>query len=1260
MMGSSSSTARATVIAHAAGTGHAAGTITSLEMERLVADTTALQHRAADPTASAWVSANAGTGKTHVLTQRVLRLLLAGTPPSRILCLTYTKAAAAEMSTRVFDTLASWVGLPDDALEAKLRAITGARGDGRIEARTLQLARTLFTAAIETPGGFQVQTIHAFAERLLQRFPLEAGVAPGFTILDEAATKALMREATDATLRTAADARHCALGMALLTVVRYAADETFDAVLAAALSNRALVASLSAADETDQAFAGLERSLRAVFGVPQNADPVRLEAELADVLDDETLTRLIAVLGLGLPSERKNADKLKVAIGASNRTRIAAMQDYFLTAEMKRRDRLLSVATQQQNPELASTVGQAQRRFMELGTVARGLDVVCATMALHRLAAGVYGRFVELKSARAALDFEDLIARTSQLFADASRAAWVLYKLDGGIDHVLVDEAQDTSPTQWQIIGAIVTEFFGDAGAGSDRNGLARTVFAVGDEKQSIYSFQGAAPEMFAANGRRFEALVRSAGRGWQPAALTLSWRSVSPVLDLVDATFANAARTPGLRPPTIARDAAMARDGDDATATIHHQARRSGQAGFVEIWPIEQPDEKTATDAWSPLDEEGWTSPTVRLATRIAATIRGWLDGGERLDSEDRLITPGDIIVLVRKRGAIAPAIVAALKKHNVPVAGADRITLADQLVVQDMLALGDFLTLPEDDLALANVLKGPLFGHDDDDLLVLAHNRRGTLWKALLDAGRGDDTRGRFATTVEQLKRWRKQADFLPPFEFFAQVLDRDGGRNKLLTRLGLEAADPLDEFMNLALSFDDEAPPSLTGFLAWLRDDDRTVKRDMEQGRDEVRVLTVHGAKGLEAPIVFLPDQCWSGGRSKSILLPISPRNLPDDALPISIWPIAMGRGLAPIDTARDEMKVAEFEESCRLLYVAMTRPRDRLYVVGAGNGKTVPVTCWYRLIEAGLDDPAISARVEERVEHDPTKKDEADGGRRIRTLRARQADPPALRRRAGPSVVASAARPAWLSAPAPREVRPVIPFAPSRIAPYDHDAAGEPSAHSPERESALRQAIAAQTPAPAATTADGDARFVRGTLTHALLEHLPGVANAQRAEVARGFIERRGVGLPAGVRANIVEETLKVLADPVFAGLFAPGSRAEVPIIAEIEDPTGRGPPLMLNGQIDRLAVNANQVMIVDYKTNRAPPRDIKDVQEAYIFQLAAYRVALGLIFPGRDIRAALLWTQAPRLMEVPSALLDNYGSRLFELASRPLDLDGLAS
>ena len=624
-------------------------------------------------------------------------------------------------------------------------------------------------------------------------------------------------------------------------------------------------------------------------------------------------------------------------------------------------------------------------------------------------------------------------------------------------------------------------------------------------------------------------------------------------------------------------------------------------------------------------------SSPVARLAGRIAQTIDGWLKFGEMLASENRPIRAGDVLILVRKRTPFAPAMISALKARGIRVAGADRLILTDQIAVQDLMALGDFLCLPEDDLALASVLKSPLFGLDDDDLLVLAPKRRGSLWQELVARA---DREPRFAPVSETLKRWRARAEIAPPFEFFSALLDADGMRARMLERLGAEAADAIDELLNLALTYDENAAPSLQGFLSWLRDGTRVIKRDMEQGLDEVRVMTVHGAKGLEAPIVFLPDTCSTrSGRPPGSLIKLDAAQCRDDAPAPLVWPVKGTSDLGPVQQAKAAITRAEAEERNRLLYVALTRARDRLYVAGFEGTKAPPADCWYNLIKEGLAD-----RLVEEVA--------LEEGRVVwRIASAQTAKPEAGKARASPSD-GSVPLPEWAGKPAPPEPLVTMPLAPSRLAPLESDADGE-------RVDRPAGRLAEPAILPPSALAE-DARFLRGTLTHALLEHLPTLPKARWSAAAEAFVAGRAARLPAAVRKGIVAETLAVLREPAFTALFGPEARAEVAIVAEIPNPRGRGPALRLTGKIDRLVRDLDTVLIVDYKTNRPPPKDVAQVAEAYLLQLAAYRMAVARIFSQQRVRAAILWTDGPRIMEIPGAMLDAAEQRLWQHSPANLD------
>ncbi len=1166
------------------------------ERDARLAQTQRSQAAAADPGASAWVSANAGTGKTHVLTMRVLRLLLGGTPPERILALTYTKAAAAEMSKRVFTRLAEWVTADEASLKGKLAQLL----DRSPTPAELLWARQLFAIAIETPGGLKVQTIHAFCERLLQRFPLEAGVPPGFVILDEHERDVLLRQATDEMLAEATGRSGSPLWPALERAIAYAVNEGFDGILQQALADRD--GALRPLDEEE--LAALEARLRATFGVRPGITGEALLSELSETFAEELLPMLASALRSGSKRDQNQAECLQLAIAAGSPSRrVEALADFFLTDKGPRKD-LATKKVADAARNLVELAQKAQTRFVALHSEHKGLMVVEATMALLRLGSDVLARYSDAKARNAALDFEDLVGRAAGLLGSSEAVDWVLYKLDGGLDHILVDEAQDTSPAQWAVIRALAEEFF----SGSSARDVARTLFAVGDEKQSIYSFQGAAPTMFARMGEAFEQQASRAGLQLRRVPLTLSFRSVEPLLAAVDGVFADRARTPGLT----------------ALATpIQHIAHRVGHAGLIEIWETEKAEDITPVEPWSPLAEATASSPVVRLAARIAQTIDGWLKSGEMLASENRPIRAGDVLVLVRKRTPFAPAMISALKARGIKVAGADRLILTDQIAVQDLMALGDFLCLPEDDLALASVLKSPLFGFDDDDLLALAPKRQGSLWQALVARGGSDP---RFACAAETLKRWRARADLAPPFEFFSALLDADGMRARMLERLGAEAADAMDELLNLAIAYDEKAAPSLQGFLAWLREGTRVIKRDMEQGLDEVRVMTVHGAKGLEAPIVFLPDTCStrSGRQPVSLLKLDAAQGQAGDPAP-SVWPVKGTSDLAAVQQAKAVIARSEAEERNRLLYVALTRARDRLYVAGFEGTNAPPADCWYNLIKEGLADRLEQVAIGE--------------GRLVWRIASGQTAKHEAGKMHAPASAGSAPLPDWARRPAPPEPLITVPLAPSRLAPLESDADGERM----ERSAGHRAEPAILPPSVLAE----DARFLRGTLTHALLEHLPALPRERWAAAAEAFIAGRAMQLPGAVRKGIVAETLAILREPAFTALFGPEARAEVTIVAEVPHPSGRGPALRLAGKIDRLVRDLDSILIVDYKTNRPPPKDVAQVAEAYLLQLAAYRLAVGHIFSHQRVRAAILWTDGPRIMEIPAEMLEAAEQRLWQ-------------
>ncbi len=818
-----------------------------------------------------------------------------------------------------------------------------------------------------------------------------------------------------------------------------------------------------------------------------------------------------------------------------------------------------------------------------------------ASAALLAVADAVQSDYERRKRAEAALDYDDLIVKTQSLLLRSGAASWVLYKIDGGIDHILVDEAQDTNPAQWSIIESLAAEFF--AGSGSSER--LRTLFAVGDEKQSIYSFQGADPARFGAVGRAFRQRAAAMGLDWHEVPLTLSFRSTEPILEAVDHVFA--------APP--AANGLSWQEG----AIIQHHAFRVGQAGLVELWEVETQEKPQDSEAFEPWNEAAAGARSVdELCKRIATTIKGWI-GTEQLPAQGRAVKAGDILILVRRRDPFITPMIRALKREKVPVAGADRMLLTDQLAVQDLVALADVLLLQEDDLALAVVLKSPLFGFTDDDLFTLAYDRKGLpLWAALKAKAKDDP---RFTDAWDRLSAWRSRADLLPPYEFFSELLGADGQRLRqaMLTRLGPEAAEAIDEFLDLALNYDREAAPSLQGFVNQLRAGDVEIKRDMEQERDEVRIMTVHGAKGLQAPIVFLPDTCMGPRAQAPRLFPVARAGEPAGEVSHLVWPPTGHSGVAGIAGAKAAMDQADREEYHRLLYVAMTRAKDRLYVCGWQGVKGRDGKSWYDLVEGGL-----AGQLTEHAGPDGTK---------LRRMESQQV-------KAAPTDAAEIEQqepvslPPWALAPAPHE-RSRRKLAPSRLS-LGLEGGTEGLKEQPPL-------------GPLALSENG--RYARGRLVHALLQHLPEVGPEDQERAARAFVAARGADLGQELKDEVIAETLAIVREPSFAPLFQPGSLAEVPVVARIG-------LYDLEGQIDRLATVEDGLIILDYKTNRPPPKTLEEVSPAYIAQLAGYRTALKGLFPGHALRAALLWTDGPRLMEIPSTSLDDAERRLMEPTFEP--------
>jgi ATP-dependent helicase/nuclease subunit A len=1117
------------------------------------------QGRAADPANSVFVTANAGSGKTKVLVDRIARLLLEGSKPSAFLCITYTKAAAAEMQRRLFERLGGWCVADDTKLAADLEKL-GAKG------ADLGRARALFAQALETPGGLKIQTIHAFCERLLARFPLEAGVPPGFDIADEARSAALLAQArAEAALSPDAPAE---------AFRRFAARLHGEALedLLDRLALRRADFHRYAALHQGPIFA--EAAIRSRHGARQTADEFcrafmarqdwRKLRDAADILagsskqDQGTAERIRAVLAC---IERSDAA----------RTAVQTCFDFAFSSSGEVYKKLVTAKIADSHPWADTIVRDFADACSEaragLNAIERAEDAVAALALALKLDAS----YLEAKERSGALDFDDLIERAQGLLQRSDAAPWVLYKLDGGLDHILIDEGQDTSPAQWDLIAPLQDEFFSGQGA----RVRPRTVFAVGDPKQSIYAFQGADPRRFLSESRQLAKRAHKAKQPFVAPDLRTSFRSAPEILAAVDAVFADR--------PLI--DAEPGKHDE-----IKHLAARD-EPGVVEVWPIAMRPEAQPAQAWdAPMDVETGITVHAILAKRIAQNIKAMIEAREGVWDEDkesrkavlRPMCAGDVLALVRTRGAMFRELIKAFKRAGLPVAGADRMVLREELAVEDCLALLRVALDPHDDLAVASVLKGPWCNLDDDDadIFPLAHGRAdGETMHARLMAS----TDARYAQAQGFVRDLiaRRGAD---PFAFLSWALEtphHDGptGWERVLARLGAEARDPLEELLQRALKPAAPQAATLQRFLYDIEVDSGQVKRELEAETGAVRVMTVHGAKGLEAPVVILPDTTAAPDQKPDAGLIFDDEDGPF----VSFRTKDDDRAVA---AARSDHETRAALEHLRLLYVAMTRARDRLIVCGAQWRNGEAPDSWR---------PAV----QEALEKLGAVKIETPCGEGLRFGAPRQATVDAL-----DAKQAAIALPAWAKTKAPGAA-PVEIAAPSRLHRID------PALFSPR--------------------GDGQKRFRRGRLIHGLLQRLPDVALANREAAARVWLTRQGVAeADADAYAN---EAIKVIADPRFAAVFAPSSRAEAPIVGEA---AGRA----VRGIVDRLAIDDGRVIVLDFKTDRPAPTDADTAPDSYVLQLALYREVLRKIFPRKIVSCALLWTEKPHLMEMPEARLDS--------------------
>ncbi len=1107
------------------------------------------QRQASNPQMSVWVEASAGTGKTKVLSDRVLRLLLNGVAPGRILCLTYTKAAAVEMNNRIAGRLSKWAVVCDDELRTELEKLLGFSLDDSKQASSLMAqARKLFALLLDTAGGMKIQTIHSFCQEILKRFPLEAKISPYFEVMDDRMAKEGLEEVKKQLLLKIESDPQGRAAQALSFITKRVSEFTFPKLMNSLTENRSKIGRLLDQYSSVEALIA-ETSAR--LGVAEDETEERLKVRFFSECPRQLLREFVEALEQGTDTDKKKAVILGSILSSEHSEDFYG--DYhslFFTVSGEPRKTLATKKVMEKCSQADALLGAETLRLAACDDLLAAVNLLAATRAVLYLADDLINGYNAYKALHSKMDYEDLIVITRNLLENPHVADWVLYKLDGGIDNILIDEAQDTSPDQWAIIRSLTNEFFGGEGV-KDNN---CTVFAVGDRKQSIYSFQGADPQEFDKMRSYFAAKLKPQNN-FNEVNLEVSFRSTAAILDTVNCVFEDDVAKQGVAP---------------AGQEVAHIPSRIGEGGCVELWPLVEADDEENPDIWlPPVERVTAESTSSRLARQIALRIKKMVSEGEVLVSQNRPLRYSDFMVLVQRRNSFVEEFVRACKNCGVEVAGVDKIKLLEQIAVQDLVSLGKFLLLPTDDLTLAEILKSPLFGLNDDDLFALCYNRGGaSLWSRLL----ADE---RYCGIANQLKKLLNLADFIRPFELYSYVLNRCGGRRKFVARLGEEAEDGLDEFINLCLSFEKEHVPSLQLFIDWVVQDEVEIKRELEQSDiDAVRIMTVHGSKGLQAPVVILPDTV----RVKSI------RNeagiLFDDVM---YYPLGAADYEKNCKSIKQKEKALSLEEYRRLLYVALTRAEERLCICGYKLSTKPSDESWYEICRRSLekiseqkDDGTLVYEVKQVA---PVEKN-AEPLKKVEKIKV----------------------PDWVEQMAPEEGALSKPFTPSK-------------ADEEDDEIALSPLIGNQ-----------NGRYRRGVLIHKLLQFLPQSQEVDKESLIRKFIIHNATNISEYEIERVTKEVLRLIKDERFGNLFGEQSRAEVPIMGQVGD-------RIISGQIDRLVIEEDCVKIIDYKTNRPAAQSVEDVPQLYRKQLYAYRELVERLYPDKRIETYILWTDTAHLMMV---------------------------
>ena len=848
------------------------------------------QDIASNPSENIWVQANAGTGKTTVLIRRLLRILFRNSynktdKTPGILCLTYTNAAAGEMRNRILDSLRKWAMSDDDKL---IELLDGISEKTPANAEDLAFARRVFYMYIDNPDMLKIKTIHSFCEEILRRFPIEAGISPAWSLVSGAAQSVLLQDAFNKminnSLKNVGNIQNTMDAFFKIIDIK---SEHFLADLNAMLLKH--YKSFFQVDNVDK--------YREYF-IDKTKHILNLDKPVKTDFDMDNMIEIIEYIHGTVQGRKTPPQYLTNIINITaqyinNTVNFEKYKDLYLTAK---NDVRTLVSKDSVLLKEAERVYNIQQYLMNK-------NVFENTLALFDLSLDFANTYKEIKQERNLLDFEDLILYTQKLFEKPDIMGWVLSQLDVSLSHILVDEAQDTSPQQWNIMKMLAGDFFTD---GNDADN--RSLFVVGDTKQSIYGFQNADPVAFAKSREQIAEQIKQNYRTIKEVALDQSFRSVEPVLKTVDYFFSDTS--------VVA---------ETGFYNNRHACYRKGDIGFVELHNLLKYE-----------DVAHKTKLYVRdIADKIESLIR------------DEKYSPSDIMVLLQKRGSFANPLMVELKRRGIDVAGSDRVKLPLFPAIKDLLHLIRFCIDNKNDYSLCCVLKSPIYRLKERDILKLCDSKNVSENRCVFDClyELYPDVYNDLIDIIEKSKT-------LAPYSFFSFVLNKNNNRQKIISGLGKHVIDPIEEFMSMCLAYERTQSGTLYHFIKWFITGDSEIKRDMDESAG-VRIMTVHGSKGLASPVVFLIDTVYFPQIESVLNLNHLHNNSNYD---LWLWKTHNTEITQAIAEKNKSDAVAEYY---RLLYVAMTRTRDRLYIYGCDSANINEMSWHSQLwsVLSNIDDAKI---------------------------------------------------------------------------------------------------------------------------------------------------------------------------------------------------------------------------------------------------------------------------------------------------------------